>query len=229
MTDKGLKRQGSLYVFAALFLAVATVLIVPRLWPQAVQACTEYTRAFSEIFNTLDFKDAANSSVAGWTEDIRGPITLPRLGANFQVASPGGMGAYIYVCAAGDFNGDGYPDLVGLDLTRQRLNLPSPRSKLVFINNQYTVDNDHPFLVDATTSYEEFLTDTGPASITAADYNGDGLQDFFYMRNSADEFGYTNFMAAMYINTGTPLMPAFQRHDLSPSLDFTARFQTARI
>ncbi|MCK7525050.1 MAG: FG-GAP repeat protein [Ignavibacteriales bacterium] len=33
-------------------------------------------------------------------------------------------------CAAGDFTGDGYPDLVGLDLTRQRLNQTNPMSRL---------------------------------------------------------------------------------------------------
>ncbi len=30
------------------------------------------------------------------------------------------------------------------------------------------------------------------------------------MRNSNDEFGYTNFLAAMYINTGTATAPDFQ-------------------
>lgn len=230
MKRKGLKRQGSLYVLAVLCVVIAAGFIVPRLWPQVVQACTEYTRAFAENFNTLDFKDAQNTSVAQWMEPripplnpVPGPIILPRLGSNFAVASPGGMGAYIYVCAAGDFTDDDYPDLIGLDLTRQQLGQTNPMSRLVLIRNQYQTDNDHPFQVDPATSYEEFSTWTGPASITSADYNGDGLLDFFFMRNSVDEFGYTNFLAAMYINTGTATAPAFQR------LDFTARFQAAHI
>ena len=226
MKRKGLKRQGSLYVLAVLCVVVAAAIVVPRVWPQIVQACTEYTRAFGENFDADTYKDAANSSVAQWPS---GPITLPRQGANFAVASPGGMGAYIYVCAAGDFTGDGYSDLVGLDLTRQQLGQTNPMSRLVLIRNQYAVDNDHPFLVDPATSYEAFNTSTGPASITSGDYNGDGLVDFFFMRNSADEFGYTNFMAAMYINTGTAFVPAFLPHNVSPSLDFTARFQAAHI
>ena len=228
MTHKGLKRQGSLYVLAALSFIIAAAIVVPRVWPDdpIVQACTEYTRAFAENFDTDTYKDASNSSVAGWPA---GPITLPRQGANFAVASPGGMGAYIYVCAAGDFTGDGYPDLIGLDLTRQRLGQVNPMSKLVLIRNQYLLDNDHPFLVDPATSYEEFNTDTGPASITSGDYNGDGLIDFFFMRNSADEFGYTNFLATMYINRGTASAPSFMPHNISPSLDFTARFQAAHI
>ena len=44
-----------------------------------------------------------------------------------------------------------------------------------------------------------------------------------------DEFGYTNFLAAMYINTGTLASPSFSAHNVSPSLDFTAKFKTAGI
>jgi len=226
MKHKGLKRQGSLYVLAVLCVIVAGI-IVPRLWPQVVQACTEYTRAFAENFNTADFKDAPNTSAAQWPE---GPITLPRLGSNFAVTQPGSMGARIYSCASGDFTGDGYPDLIGLDISGQFSPLPQ-RSHLVLIRNLYEASGGAPpyFGVDPGTSYEKFQTDTGPAAITVGDYNGDGLLDFFFMRNSADEFGYTNFMAAMYINTGTATEPAFAPHDISPNLDFTARFQAAGI
>jgi hypothetical protein len=227
MTHKGLKRQGSLYVLAVLCV-IAAGFVVPRLWPQVVQACTEYTRAFAENFSGVSYKDAANSSVYGWPE--AGRITLPRLGANFAVAAPGSMGARIYSCASGDFTGDGFPDLIGLDISGQFAALPQ-LSQLVLIKNLYQVNGGVPpfFQVDPTTSYEKFHTNTGPASITVADYNGDGLLDFFFIRNSADEFGYTNFMAAMYINTGTAFVPAFQPHNVSPSLDFTARFQAAHI
>jgi hypothetical protein len=226
MKHKGLKRQGSLYVLAVLCV-IAAGFIVPRLWPQVVQACTEYTRAFAENFNTIDFKDAANSAIARWPD---GPITLPRLGSNFAVASPGSMGARIYSCASGDFTGDGYPDLIGLDISGQFSPLPQ-LSHLVLIRNLYQANGGAPpyFGVDPGTSYEKFHTNTGPSAITVGDYNGDGLLDFFFMRNSADEFGYTNFMAAMYINTGTASEPAFEVHSVAPSLDFTARFQAAHI
>jgi len=224
MKQKGLKRQGSLYVLAVLCVIAAGV-IVPRLWPQVVQACTEYTRAFAESFDTVDFKDGPNTSAAQWPE---GPITLPRLGSNFAVALPGSMGARIYSCASGDFTGDGFPDLIGLDISGQFSVLPQ-KSHLVLIRNQYATNPTSPFWVDPGTSYEKFQTDTGPAAITVGDYNGDGLLDFFFMRNSADEFGYTNFLAAMYINTGTAFEPDFEQHDVSPSLDFTARFQAAGI
>jgi hypothetical protein len=233
MNDKGLKRQGSLYVLAVL-CAVAAGIIVPRLWPQIVQSCTEYTRAFTESYDTVNFKDTPNSSVAGWGRPgppvvaPEGRITLPRLGSNFAVAQPGSMGARIYTCAGGDFTGDGYPDLVGLDISGQFATLPY-MSRLLLIRNRYATNPASPFQVDTSAIYENFNTNTGPAAITVGDYNGDGLLDFFFMRNSNDEFGYTNFMAAMYINTGTAFVPSFRAHNLSPSLDFTARFQTAHI
>ncbi|NTV80252.1 MAG: hypothetical protein HGA24_02355, partial [Candidatus Aminicenantes bacterium] len=62
MKNKGLKRQGSLAVLALVSVAVAAALIVPRLWPQAVQACTEYTRSFAENFDTVNYKDVSMSS-----------------------------------------------------------------------------------------------------------------------------------------------------------------------
>jgi len=226
MKHKGLKRQGSLYVLAVLCVIAAGV-IVPRLWPQVVQACTEYTRAFAENFDAVNFKDAANSAIARWPS---GPISLPRLGSNFAVTQPGTMGARIYSCASGDFTGDGYPDLIGLDISGQFSPLPQ-KSHLILIRNQYQANGGAPpfFAVDPGTSYEKFQTDTGPASMTVGDYNGDGLLDFFFMRNSVDEFGYTNFIAAMYINRGTAFVPNFEPHDVSPSLNFTARFQAAHI
>ncbi|TRZ92225.1 hypothetical protein D4R89_01545 [bacterium] len=61
------------------------------------------------------------------------------------------------------------------------------------------------------------------------DYSGDGKLDFFFMRNSVDEFGYTNFIAAMYINKGTKTVPNFSAHGSFPSLDFTAKFRAAGI
>jgi hypothetical protein len=223
MKNKGLNRQGSLVVLALLAIAVAVAVLVPRLWPQAVQACTEYTRAFSENFDTVNYKDIAFSSVAHWPS---GPITLPPLGSNFVVSSPDSLGRLIYQCAAGDFTGDGYPDLIGLDFTDDPVS-----SELRLIENIYPTNHGaRPlFSIDMGSSYDHFDNHTGPASITVGDYNGDGLLDFFYMRNSVDEFGYTNFRAAMYVNQGTAEVPSFQPYNVSPSLDFTARFQAAGI
>ena len=229
MKNKGSKRQGSLVVLAVIAVAAAAAVVVPRLWPQAVQACTEYTRAFAENFDTIDYKDAGLSSVAHWPS---GPITLPPLGSNFVVGSADKMGRRIYQCASGDFDGDGYPDLIGLDITGEFPVVPgTPYSELRLIRNLCPTNMGATplFGVDMATSYESFNDHTGPASLAVGDYNGDGLLDFFYMRNSADEYGYTNFLAAMYINTGTVDDPDFKQHSAAPNLDFTARFQALPI
>ncbi|TRZ92224.1 hypothetical protein D4R89_01540, partial [bacterium] len=81
-------------------------------------------------------KDYDNSHVAGWPP---APIELPTLGSNFAVTQPGGMGGRIYVCDAGNFNGDpkGYPDLVGLELTGPTSDVQAT-SQLLCIYNYYT-------------------------------------------------------------------------------------------
>ncbi len=229
MKHKGLNRQGSLYVLAVLCVAVAAAVVVPRLWPQTTQACTEYTRAFGENFNDVTYKDLALSSVARWPS---GPITLPPLGSNFVVGSADSMGRRIYQCASGDFTGDGYPDLIGLDITGEfPVTGSNPWSELRLIRNLYPTNmgSSPLFQVNMATSYEKFYNHTGPAAMTVGDYNGDGLLDFFFLRNGNDEFGYTNFLATMYINRGTTAVPDFRAHNLSPNLDFTSRFQTAGI
>ncbi len=229
MKNKGLTRQGSLAVLACLAVAVAAAVLAPRLWPQAVQACTEYTRAFGENFGTTNYKDMAASSVANWPS---GPITLPRLGSNFVVGAADRMGRRIYQCASGDFDNDGYPDLVGLDISGEfPVVAGQPWSELRLIRNLYPANAGATplFGVDMSTSYDRWNNHTGPASLTVGDYNGDGLLDFFYMRNSSDQYGYTNFLAAMYINTGTADDPDFKQYNAFPNLDFTARFQAVPI
>jgi hypothetical protein len=229
MKNKGLKRQGSLVVLAVLSVAAIAAVVAPRVWPQAAQACTEYTRAFGENFGTINYKDVAASSVANWPS---GPITLPRLGSNFVVGAADRMGRRIYQCASGDFDNDGYPDLIGLDITGEfPVTAGVAWSELRLIRNLFPTNAGATplFAVDMATSYDSWNNHTGPASLTVGDYNGDGLLDFFYMRNSSDQYGYTNFLACMYINDGTADDPDFKQHTAFPNLDFTARFQAVPI
>ncbi|UCE39772.1 MAG: VCBS repeat-containing protein [Candidatus Aminicenantes bacterium] len=200
--------------------------IATYVWTQ--QQCTEYTGNFTEDFSTLTYKDHAWCSVRNWTP---APITLNYLGANFEVTEPSGMGARIYVCDSGDFDGDGRPDLIGLDITA------NPDNRLILIRNNYTdingdgIDDDGiVYLIDETEVYDKGLhLEVGPASITVGDYNSDGLLDFFFYKNKEDSFGYTQFFAVMYINIGTPLDPDFATYDLAPNLDFTSEFMSAGI
>ncbi len=194
-----------------------------KFWAQ--EDCVEYLGGvFTENFNTEDYKDIDNTSVAYWPS---GPISLNWLGGNLEITSPTGMGSQIYVCDAGDFDGDGYPDLIGLDIgTDDRLILL--RNKFEDLDMDGLDDDGLIFEIDTTEVYETGLA-VGPASITVADYNNDGLLDFFFYKNDDDDPVYDLFVVGMYINSGTATDPDFSPHDQSPSLDFTSRFMSAGI
>jgi len=194
-----------------------------KFWAQ--EDCVEYLGGvFTENFNTVDYKDIDNTSVAYWPS---GPISLNWLGGNLEITSPTGMGSQIYVCDAGDFDGDGYPDLIGLDIgTDDRLILL--RNRFEDLDMDGIDDDGLIFEIDPTEVYETGLV-VGPASITVADYNNDGLLDFFFYKNDDDDPVYDQFVAGMYINSGTATDPDFSPHDQSPSLDFTSRFMSAGI
>ncbi len=202
-----------------------------KFWAQ--EECVEIRENFQDSFDTTEWKDHENSSVywpgAGFAGS--GEITLNRLGANFAVAEPNGMGARIYVCDAGDFDGDGYPDIVGLQIFPEDANL----NRLLLCRNHFEdldgdgVDDDGVVLyADFTEIYDSGFA-CGPASISVGDYNGDGLLDFFFMKNLNDEFAYTQFVAAMFINVGTPTDPDFHQYQTFPNLDFTSRFMSEHI
>ncbi|MDI6697791.1 MAG: PilC/PilY family type IV pilus protein [Candidatus Saccharicenans sp.] len=204
-------------------ILIGAALLVLKFTGQQQVACVEYTNSFTENFQTDDYKDKPNSSVANWPS---GPVHLNYLGGNFEVTQPAGMGARMYVVAAGDFNGNGKPDLVGLDLNDYSL-------KMVwnYFNDASGdgIDDDGiVFQVD-----NSFIIDTGlnvgPASITVGDYNGDGLLDFFFYKNGNDSFSYSSFVACMYLNQGTRENPVFYPRTDSRNLNFTARFQAVQI
>ena len=193
------------------------------------QTCVTYTGTFTENFGTTKYKDLTTgvNSVAGWPT---APIQLNGLGSNFSLAPPQGLGADIYCAAAGDFNGDGYSDLVGLKLTNGQ-----DASQLELIWNTYQSSNGKTnFTLDSVTDktpIEAFATHVAPAVIIVGDFNGDGLLDFFFMRNGADQFGYTNFLACMYFNCGTKTAPKFYPStdaNTTHVLNFTSAFQTAK-
>lgn len=204
-------------------ILIGTVLLVLKFTGQQQAVCVEYTNSFTENFDTDQYKDKPNCSVANWPT---GPIHLNYLGGNFEVTQPAGMGARMYVVAAGDFNGDGKPDLVGLDYNTYEL-------KMVWNNfndaNGDEIDDDGiVFQVDNSRIFDTGLT-VGPASITAGDYNGDGLLDFFFYKNANDTFTHNNFVACMYINQGTRDNPVFYPRTDPRNLNFTNRFIAAGI
>jgi hypothetical protein len=199
-----------------------------KFWAQV--GCTEYTDVIVENFDTDLYKNTEMSSVAYWPP---GPITLNWLGGNLDMQKPWGMGARIYVAAPGDFDNDGYPDLIGFlmgDMTDDY------SGALVLIRNKFNdanldgVDDDGLiFDIDPFEIYDWGLLRLGPASITTGDYNGDGLIDFFFLNNARDKAIYDRFSAVMYINCGTAENPHFRRSFEAPNLDFTARFMDTPI
>jgi len=205
----------------AFFLGFVVVIAL-SIWAQ--EECVEFDGTFVENFDQTDYMDLENTTVINWPP---GPISLPYLGGNFAVTEPSGMGAKMYVTDSGDFNGDGLPDLIGLDIANNY--------RLILVENYFEdgngdgIDDDGIiFRVNTDEVYDWGLT-VGPASITVGDYNDDGLLDFFFYKNRYDEWGYTQFVAAMYINIGTETNPHFMRYNQSPNLNFTQRFMDAKI
>jgi len=214
------KRKKIRTVFLPLLIIIS--LFCLEFWAQE-DTCTEYTETVVEDFDTDIYKNAAMSSVAYWPP---GPITLNWLGGNLEVMLPAGMGARIYVCEAGDFDSDGRPDLIGLDINTDSLVLV--RNRFEDVNMDGEDDDGLIFDVDPFEIYDWDLP-VGPAAITTGDYNGDGLMDFFFYKNIPDEDVYDGFVAGMYINYGTADDPNFNRYFQAPSLDFTTRFMDAGI
>ncbi len=218
---KNLKKISVLWVV----LCIAVGISLSRFWAQVVPECNESIMTFADSFDTTDWKDPASS--ASW--EGRGEVTLSLLGANFQLLEPAGMGTQITVSDSGDFDGDGYPDLIALDVSA-----PSDR-KLVLLRNRFNdangdgVDDDGIILLADVGEYYDQALDSGPSSITVADFNKDGLLDFFFYKNATDSFSYNQFVAAMYINAGTATDPEFSPHQSSPNLDFSGAFMSAGI
>jgi outer membrane protein assembly factor BamB len=216
-----MKKKGRKWLFLTLGACVLG-LGAALFWAQVV--CTSYTATFTENFDTVNYKDEAACSVADWPS---GPITLNKLGANFTITQPTGMGAHIYTCDGGDFDGDGKIDMIGLDIENNN-RLILIRNHWEDLNGDGDDDDGVVFQIDPAYVFDQGLN-CGPAAITVADFNNDGLLDFFFMKNGVDEFGYTAFVAAMYINAGSTLNPVFYVHNQTPNLDFTNLFQARGI
>lgn len=193
-----------------------------QFWAQE-EACVETAVTIVEDFGTELYKNTELTSCAYWPP---GPITLNWLGGNLTVTNPFGMGARIYVCEAGDFDADGLPDLIGLDISTYSLVLC--RNRFEDLDMDGLDDDGLIWDVDPFELYDWDLT-VGPAAITTGDYNGDGLLDFFFLKNEEDLAVYDRFVAGMYINIGTADDPHFNRYFQAPSLDFSNEFMNKGI
>ena len=215
-------RKTKRFVWIYLPMIIIFSVFALEFWAQE-DACVEIAETVIEDFDTDLYKNTEVSSVAYWPP---GPITLNWLGGNLAITNPFGMGARIYVCDQGDFDGDGYPDLIGLDISTYSLVLC--RNRFEDLDSDGLDDDGLIWDVDPFELYDWDL-EVGAAAITTGDYNGDGLMDFFFLKNIEDLAIYDGFVAGMYINVGTADDPHFNRYFQAPNLDFSTEFMNKGI
>jgi hypothetical protein len=87
MMNKGSKRQGSLAICVGFVAGLAIAGVGMAVWAQSDSTPCETLVSFSENFDTLTYKDARTSTVDGWTNAARGPITLPARQGTYSLSA----------------------------------------------------------------------------------------------------------------------------------------------
>jgi hypothetical protein len=190
------KKTAGLYFPVIVFLLLLGGLGL-KFWAQEV--CAEHNLSFTETFNTTNFEDKDNTSVAHWTDgppaDLPGYVTLNKIGSDFAVRNPGHFPAWINTITAGDFDNDGWVDFVGTS--------SSYSNALVFVRNlgaiglvgsfgitlniDGTVCPLYPLNGPPTRGVKGAAIDNDSVdgsehcALTSGDYDGDGDLDFFYL------------------------------------------------
>jgi len=191
-----------------IFLVIPTLIIIFTLaikfWAQ--QECTEYNAIFTESFDTTEYKDFQNSSVAHWGD---GYITLSYAGILQRFPGSANFPTWINVVAYGDFDFDGLEDMIGSSDIESR--------RIVFIKNlgNGTFVEKHPYIRN-----EYSLTRL--ISLVAGDFDGDGDPDFMYVRSTRDAGERPGPVdeVSFYEHLGYLLqgIPQFYRHDYTQRL-----------
>jgi VCBS repeat protein/thrombospondin type 3 repeat protein len=106
------------------------------------------------------------------SDDGTARVILNRGGGGFDLASPARVGAFPRSTAAGDFNGDGWTDLV--------------TTNSVFINDISILlgTGDGSFAPQIRFPVNSFVS-----SVTSGDFNGDGRDDFAVLLSSSSQIG----------------------------------------
>jgi len=193
-------------------LVVFMGLIAVYFWAQ-VDDCPEFTDTFIETFNDPEFRDPATSA-SGWNvppNEPDGYICLNKLGSNFDIANPNYFPDWINTVTAGDFNNDGWPDIIGSSSSYSNV--------LAFVENMGHTGQVGTFeithWIDGSAGVGGYPTlgvkgaaidNSGHCGITSGDYDGDGDLDFFFMASNTNS-PYTLkrvwFYENMLIDTGT--------------------------
>ncbi|MBN1222476.1 MAG: VCBS repeat-containing protein [Candidatus Aminicenantes bacterium] len=174
------KCLGSILVLALIGLFFTVVH-----WAQEGDLCPQQTGDFSESFDTTAYKDPF-TSVDHWGE---GYITLNKLGSNFDITNPQYIPVWINTVAAGDFDLDGWPDLIGSSSSYSNV--------LAFVKNQGVIGQIGTFeithWIDGSDGVGGWPTqgvngapidNSGHCGMTCGDYDDDGDLDFLFIASN---------------------------------------------
>jgi hypothetical protein len=196
-------------------LSILVTLAIPVLMETHAQAqsCTEVSHTFTETFDDTVYYDADQSGCDGWGQ---GEVTLKAKGNSFD-GDPASVGKRLYVAAPGDFDKDGWTDMIGLML--------DPNCHLHFLKNMRMSGSppEHQGFDLGTSAYS---IDTPPGCSTespvllSGDIDADGDTDLLYMRITNENSAGTLQYAYIYENTGVfGGIPQFNRHDILGDLN----------
>ncbi|MHB8054275.1 MAG: PilC/PilY family type IV pilus protein [Candidatus Aminicenantales bacterium] len=184
----------------------------------SAQTCTENTGSVSETFSNGTNLDLAASSAKFWYNDAsnpRGIMTLHKLGANFSIANPSSVPAWINALSTNDFDLDGWPDYIGTS--------SSYSNALAFVKNMGSSGTvgtfDITLWIDGSTGNASdwptkgvggaALDTEGHCGMASGDYDGDGDMDFLYVASTTaggNAFKriwlYKNALITNGVNTG---------------------------
>lgn len=198
--------------------------------------CQEASQSVTEDFGDEDFKDEEATSAEGWP----GPLTLARKGNTFETSGES-FGVRVFVVGDGDFDGDGYNDMVA--------QLLSPTCHLHFLRNVRSStgefvtfsaggDPGDP-LFESYRVYDPDVCDSNAPAVITGDYDGDGDKDFVYL-NGKDQNTSGRLAAALYFenrlipdgvgaepfNFAEPVdvLPQFNSGEFEPAFHWTTKY-----
>lgn len=181
------KKKAASIMSIILPLVLIFAIFVVRYWAQEEELCPQFTAHYSEDFNTTTYKDPT-SSVDHWGE---GYITLNKLGSNFDITNPQYIPVWINTVATGDFDLDGWPDLIGSSSSYSNV--------LAFVKNQgvrgdigvfeitHWIDGSDGAGGWPTLGVQGAAIDgSGHCGMTCGDYDADGDIDFLFIASNAN-------------------------------------------
>jgi len=180
-------RKLKIWLGPCMALVIVLAFMTAVHWAQVAELCPEETDSFTESFNTTDYKDPS-TSVDHWGD---GYVTLNKLGSNFDITNPDYIPVWINTVAMGDFDLDGWPDLIGSSSSYSNV--------LAFVRNQgvegrigtfeitHWIDGcagpgqDPTQGVHGAPMDDDTVAGSEHCGMTSGDYDSDGDLDFLFI------------------------------------------------